>query len=107
MKVSFPHETTKSIALEQLKIHSSKLIARFGSDVADLQQEWQENELTVSFKTFGFSIQSRLVVEENTVELELNLPMPARLMEGRIRDRAVQAMQEIFQPLTDGKEQNT
>ncbi|MDA0988528.1 MAG: polyhydroxyalkanoic acid system family protein [Chloroflexi bacterium] len=106
MKVSFPHGTTKAMALGKLKTHSSKLIARFGSDVSDLQQEWQENELTVSFKAFGFSIQGRVVVEESTVEVEINLPLPARLMEGRIRDRAVQAMQEIFQPELPDKGQS-
>lgn len=106
MKVSFPHGTTKAKALEELKTHSSRLIERFGSDVSDLQQEWHENEMTVSFKTFGFTIQGRLVVEESTVELEVNLPLPARLMEGRIRDRAEQAMQEIFQPELPDKGQS-
>ena len=107
MKVSFPHGTTKALALEELKTHSSRLMARFGSEVSELQQEWQDNQLTVSFKTFGFTIQGRLVVEETTVELEVDLPWLARTREGQIRDRALLALQEIFGSGTPDKGQNT
>ena len=107
MKVSFSHGTTKANALEELKTHSSKLMARFGSEVSELQQEWQDNQLTVSFKTFGFTIKGRLVVEETTVELEVDLPWLARTWEGQIRDRAMLALQEIFGSGTYGKGQNT
>ena len=100
MKVSISHGTTKANAIEELKTHSSKLMARFGSEVSELQQEWQDNQLTVSFKTFGFTIQGRLVVEETTVELEVDLPWLARTREGQIRDRAMLALQEIFGPGT-------
>jgi hypothetical protein len=98
MKVSFPHGTTRANALVVLQANMPKLMDRFGSGVSDLQQEWQENQLSVSFKTFGFTIQGRLVVEENTAELEVNLPLLARASEGKIRERVLQAMQEIFGP---------
>ena len=96
MKVSFPHGTTKARALEVLQANTPELFARFGSGVSDLQQEWQENQLSVSFKTFGFTIHGKLVVEESTAELEVNLPLLARSSEGRIRETVLQAMQEIF-----------
>ncbi len=106
MKVSFPHGTTKAKAVEELKTHGAKLMARFGSEVSELQQEWQENKLTFSFKGRGFPISGMLSVGDEQVELEVNLPLLARLMEGQIRDRAVQVMQEIFQPGTHGEGQN-
>ena len=98
MKVSLPHGTTKARALEVLQANTPKLVAQFGSGVSDLQQEWRENQLNVSFKTFGFTIQGRLVVEENTAELEVNLPLLARSLEGKTRERVNQVMQEIFGP---------
>jgi hypothetical protein len=103
MKVSFPHGTTKAIALEELKAHSSRLLARFGSEASELQQEWQENKLTFSFKARGFPISGTLSVEDEQIELEVELPLLARLMEGPIRDRAVQVMEEIFKPGTRDK----
>lgn len=39
MKVIFPHGTTRAQALHKLKAHSSKLMARFGSEISELQQE--------------------------------------------------------------------
>ena len=103
MKVSFPHGTTKAIALEELETHSSRLMARFGSETSGLQQEWQENKLIFSFTARGFPISGTLIVEDELIELEVTLPLLARLMEGQIRDRAVQVMQEIFQPRMHGK----
>ena len=105
MKVSFPHGTTKALALEELKTHSSRLMARFGLETSVLQQEWQENKLVFSFTARGFPITGTFSVEDEQIELEVNLPLLARLMEGQIRDRAVQVMQEIFQPETHGKGQ--
>ena len=106
MKVSFPHGTTKALALEVLMTHSSKLLARFGSEASELKQEWQDDKLIFSFKARGFPISGVLSVEEEQLELEVELPMLARLMEGQIRDRAVQVMQDIFQPGTHDKGQN-
>jgi hypothetical protein len=107
MKVCIPHRTTKDKALEQLKAHSSKLMARFGSEVSGLQQEWHENQMTFSFTARGFSITGMLMVADEQVDLEINLPMLARLMEGQIRDRVTESIQEIFKPEIEGKEQNT
>ncbi|MDP6494080.1 MAG: polyhydroxyalkanoic acid system family protein [Dehalococcoidia bacterium] len=106
MKVSFPHRTTRAKALEELKTHSSRLIERFGSGVSELQQEWLENQLTVSFETFGFAIQGSVVVEESTIEVEIDLPWLARTREGQIRDRVIYVLQEILEPGPCDKGQN-
>lgn len=108
MRVVFPHGTTKARALEELKAHGPKLIARFGSGISDLRQEWKENRLTFSFWAQGVAISGRLVVGEENVELEANLPFLAMLFEGQIRERVLQVMREIFLiPETQGKEQRT
>jgi len=107
MKVSIPHMTTKDKALEKLTVHSSKLMARFGAEISGLQQEWHDNEMTFSFTARGFSITGELSVGDEQVDLEINLPMMARLMEEQIRDKATESIQEIFKLGIDGKEQNT
>jgi predicted lipid carrier protein YhbT len=104
MKVSFPHGTTKTLALDVLKASTSRLMARFGSEISSLQQEWQEDELTFSFRARGFDVEGMLNVGDEQVDVELNLPQLARLFEGQIRDRVTRAMQEIFEPRTDAKE---
>ena len=107
MKISLPHGTTKERALEVLKDHSSKLLAKFGSEVSDLQEEWRENELTFSFKARGLTISGTLIVGEERVELEANLPLLARLLERQIRDRAVQVMREILEPEAHRRERRS
>jgi hypothetical protein len=107
MRVSLPHGTTKARALEVLKDHSSKLLARFGSEVSDLQEEWRENELAFSFRARGLTVSGMLIVREEQVELEVKLPLLASFLEGQIRDRAVQVMKEIFEPEIHRKEQRS
>jgi hypothetical protein len=108
MKVIYPHGMSKAQALEELNANSSKLMARFGSEISELQQEWQENGLTFSFRARGFTVSGGLVVGEEQVELEAKLPLMARLLvsEGEIREGVLQVMREIFlTPETHGKEQ--
>ena len=108
MKVCFRHGTTKARALEELRANSPKLVARFGSEVSELQQKWLENALSFSFRARGGAISGRLVVEEENVELEANLPLLATLLygEGQIRERVLLVMQEIFGPGTQGAEKS-
>ncbi|MBI4297732.1 MAG: polyhydroxyalkanoic acid system family protein [Chloroflexi bacterium] len=106
MKVILAHGTTRSRALEELKVGGSKLMARFGSEISELQQKWQENGLTFSFRARGFTVSGVLIVGEEQVELEATLPLVARLLvsEGEIRERVLQAMQEVFASEADCKE---
>jgi hypothetical protein len=99
MKVIFPHGMSKARALEELKAGSPKLMARFGSEISELQQEWKENGLTFSFRARGFTVSGGLVVGEEQVELEAKLPLLATLLvsEGEVREGVLQVMQEIFQ----------
>ena len=96
MNISFPHGTTKAQALEQLKADSSNLVARFGSGASDLQQEWQDDHLTFSFKAQGLSIRGSLAVGEEQVGIEVHLPLMARIFEGRVRQEILKVMQEVF-----------
>ncbi|MBI4282409.1 MAG: polyhydroxyalkanoic acid system family protein [Chloroflexi bacterium] len=96
MKVVFPHGTTRAQALDTLKAHGPELMARFGSEVSDVQQKWLENGLNFSFRTRGVAIAGRLLVGEKNVEMEANLPLLATLFEGQIRERVLQVMREIL-----------
>ena len=108
MKVIFPHGTTKARTLEKLKAHSPELMSRLGSEISDLKQEWKENRLTFSFRSRGVAVSGRLVVGEENVEVEANLPLMAMFFEGQIRERVLQVMREILlTPEIHGKEQRT
>ena len=97
MKMSLPHGKTKTEATERLKDHSPKLISSFGSNVSDIQQEWQDNNLIVSFRILSFDVHGRLSVGEETVELDVSLPFIARPLERTLREKVTLVMQEIFE----------
>jgi hypothetical protein len=96
MNISFSHWTTKALALEQLKSDRSSLVGRFGSGLSDLQQEWQGDHLTFSFKAQGLALRGSLAVGEEHVGIEVHLPLTARIFEGRVRQEVLKVMQEVF-----------
>ena len=104
MKISFPHGTTRARALEVLQAKTPELMARFGSGLSDLQEAWQANELSFSFKAGGIAITGMLSVDDEQMELDLNLPQLARLMEGQIHARVKNVMHDIFEPENHAKE---
>lgn len=96
MKVSIYHGVTKAEALAALEVQIPTLMARLGLGTDYLQHEWQDHQMNFSLKAMGFAITGVLSVDDKQVEMDVNLPIMARPMEGQIRDRVNQVMQEIF-----------
>lgn len=105
MKLSYNHGVTKDRAMEVLKAHGDLLTRNMAPQVSDVRQEWHANGLNVYIKVFGMTIESRMVVDERTVEVEVDLPMIARAREGEVRSRALRALEEAFAGENQAKEQ--
>jgi len=98
MNVSISHGVTKAQALARLESYVPTLLTRLGLGSDYLKHDWQDHQMSFSLKAGGFEITGVLSVDEKQVDIDVNLPMMARPMEGRIRDRVSQLMQEIFEP---------
>jgi len=82
--MSQPHSLGKLEALERLKGFLTKVKERHHDKVSNLQEDWQDNKLAYSFSTYGFSVKGDVVVEENEVRLNSQLPMAAMMFKGKI-----------------------
>ena len=107
MKLSYPHGTTKARALDLLKTHGARFAENLAPEVSEVRQEWHDDALDAAIKVFGLTIKGRLVVEERTVEMEVDLPWLARPREGEIRSRALHTLDEVFGSEDNGKERAT
>ena len=105
MKLSYQHGTTKARAMELLRARGALISQNLAPQVSEVQQEWHDDGLDVTIKVFGFTIKAQMVVVEQTVELEVDLPLIARSRESELRSRATQTFDEVFRDADQGKEQ--
>lgn len=106
MKLTYQHGTTKARALDLLKARSAQLTQNLGPQVSEVRQDWHDDGLDLAIKVFGFTIKGRMLVAEQTVDMEVDLPMIARSREGELKSRALKTLDEIFGDADQGKEQS-
>ena len=107
MKLSYQHGTTKARAMELLKARGDLMSQNLAPQVSDVRQEWHDDGLDVIIKVLGLTIKAQMVVEERSVELEVDLPWIARSREGELRSRALKTLDEVFGDADKVKEQST
>ena len=106
MKLSYQHGTTKARALELLKARGDLMSQNLGPQVSEVRQDWHDDGLDLAIKVFGFTIKGRMLVAEQTVDMEVDLPMIARSREGELKSRALKTLDEIFGDADQAKEQS-
>ena len=84
ISVTVPHTVGREEASERLKGFLSWLKERHKDQVGDLREEWGENSLKFSFKSYGFKFQGSGVVEDADVKLDVDLPFAAMMFKGKI-----------------------
>ena len=94
--LAVPHTLTKEDALERLQGFSQKLQEKYSDQLSDLEQQWSGDELQFSFKTFGFKIGGKLLVEENQIAVDGDLPIAAMMAKGKITSAIQEQLEKIM-----------
>ncbi len=92
MSISVPHELGQEGAAERLKGFLGRIRERHESQVRDLQEEWLDNVLKFSFKTYGFAIKGAAEIEASEVKLDCDLPFAAMMFKGKIEQEMKEAL---------------
>lgn len=90
--VTVEHSLGKEEALNRLKGMLDQVKQSYGSQVSDLEENWNDNGGNFSFKAMGFKISGDLVVTDNMVSIDADFPWAAKPFQGTIettiRERA-------------------
>ena len=62
----------------------SRVTEKYGDQVSALDQSWEGDTLNFSMTTYGFKITGNLVVEEEQVKIDGDLPFAAAMFKGKI-----------------------
>ena len=82
--IGVPHVLGQEEAANRLKGFFEKVREKYQSQVSDLEETWDDNKLTFSFKTYGFAIKGQGAVLPDQVNLVGDLPFAAVAFKGKI-----------------------
>ena len=91
-----PHTLEQEDATGRLKSGLDNIRQAYQQHFSDLEESWEGNVLTYSFKTFGFKIQGTVAVEPAEVKLDAKLPLAAVMFKGRIEEQIREQMGKLL-----------
>ncbi len=96
LNMESPHALGRDEALRRLKAKVTEAEDAYGSQVNDLQNEWNDQTLSFGFKTMGMSVAGTVAVEDGVVKLSAKLPMAAMMFKGMIEERIRSELGELL-----------
>lgn len=81
---SLPNPIGQEEAVKRLETFMPKIQAQYKDMIKDLEQSWEASTLKFSFKTMGMKIAGQLAVAPDTVQVNIDLPLAAMMIKGRI-----------------------
>jgi hypothetical protein len=94
--LSVDHSLTQAEALERLQEFIPQLRERFGGQVSNLQESWEEHLLSFSFKTMGFDVSGKMAVHEEAVHFDGKLPFAALMFRGKIEQSVREELNRLL-----------
>ncbi|MCW3119810.1 MAG: hypothetical protein JWM28_3892 [Chitinophagaceae bacterium] len=85
LNVSIPHQLPQEEALQRVKSLLDKIKSQHDDKISNLRQEWNGNTGLFSFLIMGFEVSGTLTVQDSSVELASDIPLPAVLFKGKIK----------------------
>ncbi len=95
-KLIVPHQLGQEEAAKRIRGFLEKVKHRYQNQVSDLHEEWVENRLDFSFKTYGFSIKGQMHVEPAEVRFEAQIPFAAMMFKGKIEQTIREEMTRVL-----------
>jgi len=92
IKVEIQHSIGQELALNRIKGLLNKIKTEHQEMITDLNENWNGNSSDFSFKAMGMKISGNLIITNETVSLNGDLPMMAmpfkKTIEDKIREEA-------------------
>ena len=95
-KISVPHRLTQAEALARIKRMLGELRERYGSQMSDFEEEWNDTTGRLSFKALSFRIQAEIKALPATVDLEVQFPFAALPFKGTIMTKVTEAANSLL-----------
>ncbi len=95
--VTQPHQLSQEEAVQRVQQLATRATAAYQGQVKDLQQQLEGNRGTFSFSIMGMKISGQVDVEPDQVRVEVDLPLAAMMVKGRIESELKKHLAELLQ----------
>ncbi len=96
--ISVPHGTTKQEATEKVKLLLDKMGEKYAGQIKDLQQDFEGDKLTFSFKTLGIKVSGEGTVDDENIHIKGDLPIAAMMFKGKIESGLRDSIARLMGP---------
>ena len=95
LNVEIPHQLPADELKNRLKRFSEVLGDKFKDQIKDFSQSWEGDDLLFSFKTMGLKIGGKLLIHDDKVALDGDLPFAAMMFKGKIESEIKQQLERL------------
>ena len=85
MEIRRDHNMTMDSAVQLANQILPGFIEKAGDNVSNIERQWDGNVLRFAFQAHGMNIKGTLLVTDDEIIIESELPFMARPFEGRVR----------------------
>jgi len=94
--VTVPHTLSHQEAADRLNRFIEILRDKFKGQVTDLDQSWDAGALAFRFKTFGIPLSGKIVVAEDKLAVDGDLPFTAIMFKGKIESAIREQLERLM-----------
>ncbi|MDR3234631.1 MAG: polyhydroxyalkanoic acid system family protein [Planctomycetaceae bacterium] len=97
LSVTQPHCLSQDEATERLKKKRTEIKEKQTYTVSDLKENWTGlHAMDFSFKILGFSVTGSVESKESSVNISIDLPVAAMMMQGTIESQVRQELAKVL-----------
>ena len=93
-KAEVEHSLGQEEAIKRLKLFQDKV--KESDEVKDVEGEWNDNVLTISFRTYGMNFSAKMTVEESKVAVDGQMPFAAIAFRGKIEQDIAGQLKKVL-----------
>ncbi len=86
LTIAVPHSLSQQEATERLKGLLAQVKEKYKSQMSNVDEQWNDNNLAFGFSTYGFPIKGTVDVGTTEVTLDGDLPFAAMMFKGKIEE---------------------
>lgn len=98
MTITVPHQLGEQEALNRIQGMLNDMKQQHGNQIQDLQEQWNGNKGTFSFKAQGFKLAGTLDVEPSQIIMSGDLPWAAKPFQGTIEATIRERAERLLAP---------
>jgi len=96
IQIVVPHGHGQETASQRLLGFMAEMKQQHQDKVSDLQENWSENRLDYSFRTFGLAVRGAVEVHATEVALHADLPLAAVMFKGKIEQEIRSTLERVL-----------